>query len=168
MNKKTSNATVTCLCEETPCPMARTAALIGDQWVILLLRELFRRPHRFDELQKATSAATNIVTSRLKRMVDVGIVEKIPYQEKPVRYEYRLSKAGLGLLPLVLEMMRYAEVWMPSHLHAPTLLRHVACGKITKAGQTCSECGEALGLSNLRLEKNPLGLELPSDASAAS
>lgn len=134
------------------CPAARTAKLIGDEWILLILRELFQRPQKFDELQKATGVATNILTSRLKRMTDAAIVEKLPYQERPPRFIYKLTKAGLGLLPLTLEMMRYGEQWMPCDLTAPLSLRHLGCGKITKAGQICSECGEPLHLKNLRLE----------------
>lgn len=136
------------------CPMARAADLLGDEWLMLVLRELFRSPAKFDELQKRTGAATNILTKRLARMVEAGIVEKILYQEKPPRYSYKLTKAGLGLLPVVLELMRYAEQWMPSSEAPPNQLRHLGCGQITRAGQQCSECGEPLTLKTVRLESN--------------
>jgi DNA-binding HxlR family transcriptional regulator len=134
--------------------MARAANLLGDEWTMLILRELFKGPAKFDELQKRSKAATNILTKRLARMIEAGIVEKIPYQERPPRFSYRLTKAGLGLLPVALELMRYAEQWMPSELEPPSFLRHTGCGKITRAGQHCSECGEALSLKNLHLEMN--------------
>lgn len=134
------------------CPVARTAKIIGDEWIMLILRELFKQPQKFDELQKATGIATNILTSRLKRMMDAVIVEKIPYQERPPRFTYKLTKAGLGLLPLTLEMMRYGEQWLPCDQPSTLRLRHTECGKITAAGQVCSECGEPLHLKNLRLE----------------
>jgi DNA-binding HxlR family transcriptional regulator len=134
------------------CPMVRSAKLIGDEWVLLILRELFKRPYKFDELQKATNAATNILTNRLKRMIEADVVAKVLYQEKPARYQYQLTKAGFGLLPIVLEMMRYGEIWMPNESIAPQRLRHLSCGNISKAGQFCSECGEALTIKNLRLE----------------
>lgn len=139
---------------KTACPIARTARLIGDEWILLILRELFKKPHKFDELQKATSAATNILTNRLLRMVEAGIVSKLVYQERPPRYLYRLTKAGLALLPLALEMMRYGEEWLPSEQSSSLQLRHLSCGQITKAGQFCSVCGEGLRLVNLRLEAN--------------
>ena len=134
------------------CPVARTAKIIGDEWIMLILRELFKQPQKFDELQKATGIATNILTSRLKRMMDAAIVEKIPYQERPPRFTYKLTKAGLGLLPLTLEMMRYGEQWLLCDQPSTLRLRHTECGKITAAGQVCSECGEPLHLKNLRLE----------------
>lgn len=138
------------------CPIVRVAGLIGDEWILLILRELFKRPHRFDELQKATSAATNILTNRLLRMINSGIVEKKLYQERPPRYVYTLTKAGLALLPLTLEMMRYGEDWLPSEQISPLQLRHVACGHVTRPGRVCSACGDPLLLGNLRLEDREL------------
>jgi DNA-binding HxlR family transcriptional regulator len=93
--------------------------------VVLLLRELFRGPQRFDDLQKKSGAATNIVTSRLKRMIDAGIVSKEPYQERPPRYSYKLTKAGLGLFPVVMELWRYGHDWMPSDMPPSTRLVHL-------------------------------------------
>lgn len=136
------------------CPLARTASLIGDEWILLILRELFKHPSKFDGLQKATGAATNILTQRLQRMLDEGIIKKVPYQERPVRYQYQLKRAGYAMMPMLLEMMRYSEEWFPSPEAAPNQLRHLACRQITKAGQICSQCGEALTLENVRLESN--------------
>ena len=76
------------------CPLARTARLVGDEWILLILRELFKRPHKFDELQKACGAATNILTNRLQRMLDAGLIKKTPYQERPPRFQYQLARAG--------------------------------------------------------------------------
>ncbi|MFZ6818819.1 winged helix-turn-helix transcriptional regulator [Undibacterium sp. Ji22W] len=137
------------------CPIARAAHLIGDEWILLILRELFKRSHKFDELQKATTAATNILTNRLKRMIEAGVVIKLPYQDRPVRYKYRLTEAGLALLPMALEMMRYGENWLPCALPTPLLLRHLSCGQITRPGQICTVCGEPLTVKTLRMEDNP-------------
>lgn len=146
------------------CPIARAAQLIGDEWILLILRELFKRSHKFDELQRATMAATNILTNRLKRMIEAGVVIKLPYQERPVRYKYRLTEAGLALLPMALEMMSYGENWLPCALPSPLLLRHLSCGQITRPGQICSVCGEPLTVKTLRMEDNPETLPQPQVA----
>ena len=135
------------------CPIARAASLIGDEWVMIVLRELFQGPQKFDELQKKTGAATNILTKRLSRMIADGIVAKLPYQEKPPRFTYTLTRAGLALMPVTLELMRYAEEWMPSEAPSPLQLRHLACGDITRPGQACSSCGQALTVKDTRLEQ---------------
>ncbi len=134
------------------CPLARTARLVGDEWILLILREMFKRPHKFDELQKACGAATNILTNRLQRMLDAGLIKKVPYQERPVRYEYKLARAGYAMMPMLLEMMRYSEDYFPCAEAAPNQLRHLTCGHITKAGQRCSHCGGEVSIENLRLE----------------
>lgn len=138
------------------CPLARTARLVGDEWILLILRELFKRPHKFDELQKACGAATNILTNRLQRMLDAGLIKKTPYQERPPRFEYQLARAGYAMMPMLLEMMRYSDEYFPSEEEAPNRLRHIDCGQITLAGQTCSHCGGALSIKNLKLEPRVL------------
>ncbi len=137
------------------CPLGRAASLIGDDWVLLVLRELFSGPQRFDDLQKKTQAATNILTNRLKRLIDAGIVSKQAYQERPQRFNYQLTKAGYGLFPVLLELIRYAEEWMPCPESSPFRLRHLDCGKLTRAGQTCSECGGAVTIRNVARETPP-------------
>lgn len=133
------------------CPAVRTAKLVGDEWILLILRELFKGPKKFDEIQKATLISTNILTNRLKRMLEGALVGKELYQEHPPRYRYRLTKAGLGLMPLLLEMMRYGEQWLHCEHPAPIQLRHLGCGELTKPGQVCSVCGEPLTIKNLRM-----------------
>ena len=134
------------------CPIGRAARLIGDEWILLVLRELFKGPQRFDDLQKKTMAATNILTNRLNRMIDAGIVSKLPYQERPPRFNYRLTKAGLSLFPVLIELWRFGEDWMPCDQSPPFRLRHLECGKITRIGQTCSECGQSLTTRNVMME----------------
>jgi len=137
--------------ESTSCPVARTAHVIGDEWVMLVLRELFRGPQRFDDLQKRSGAATNILTNRLKRLMEAGLVTKKLYQERPQRYIYKLTPAGLGLFPVLMELARYGLQWLPSDKPPPDRLRHKDCGRITLPGQTCSECGGRIVLGNVEL-----------------
>lgn len=138
------------------CPIVRSARLVGDEWVLLVLRALFRGSQRFDDLQKQTGAATNILTNRLGRLIEAGVVTKIPYQERPVRYRYELTPAGLALFPLLLELMRYGNDWLLNKDAPPVMLRHSDCGKLSTPGQTCSECGKPLKLGNVKIEDNLL------------
>lgn len=133
------------------CPIVRTASLLGDEWVLLVVRSLFRGAQRFDDLQKQTGAATNILTNRLNRMIEAGIVAKKPYQERPVRYRYALTKAGIGLFPVLMELMRYGNDWLPCEDAPPARLLHAGCGKLSKPGQACSECGQPLTVDNVTL-----------------
>lgn len=136
------------------CPIVRTALLLGDEWILLVVRSLFRGAQRFDDLQKQTGAATNILTNRLTRLIESGIVAKTPYQERPVRYKYTLTKAGLGLFPVIMELMRFGEEWLPNADAQPARLFHTPCGKLSKPGQTCSECGEPITVGTVKLVEN--------------
>jgi DNA-binding HxlR family transcriptional regulator len=133
------------------CPIVRTALLIGDEWVLLVIRALFRGSQRFDDLQKQTGAATNILTNRLNRLIEGGIVSKVPYQDRPVRYKYELTQTGYGLFPVLMELMRFGNDWLPSEDAPPARLLHAECGQLTKPGQTCSECGKPIKLGNVTL-----------------
>ena len=138
--------------EPVACPIARAAKLIGDEWVLLVLRELFKGPQRFDDLQKSTKAATNMLSNRLTRLIEAGVVAKVPYQERPPRFNYRLTKAGVALFPALIELWRYAEDWLPCDEPQPFRLRHTDCGKITRIGHTCSECGSPITTRNVAME----------------
>jgi DNA-binding HxlR family transcriptional regulator len=142
--------------EMQTCPIVRSSALLGDEWVLLVLRALFRGAQRFDDLQKQTGAATNILTNRLNRLIENGMVEKTPYQERPVRYKYSLTERGFALFPVVLELMKFGNKWLPCDA-PPLKLFHTECGKLSEPGQTCSECGGALKLGNVRLSDNANG-----------
>lgn len=139
------------------CPIVRSARLIGDEWILLVLRSLFRGAQRFDDLQKQTGAATNILCKRLTRLMDDGVVTKVPYQERPLRYRYELTKAGLALFPVLLELMRYGNEWLPNTDAPPARLYHTDCGNLSEPGQSCSECGQPLWLGNVKLVEQEEG-----------
>ncbi|WP_406861580.1 winged helix-turn-helix transcriptional regulator [Streptomyces sp. HUAS MG47] len=94
------------------CAVAQAAAVIGDWWSLLLVRETARGRHRFDELQRELDISRKVLTERLGHLVDSGVLEKVPYQQGPVRYEYRLTDAGRALLPVLVAMQDWADRWV--------------------------------------------------------
>jgi DNA-binding HxlR family transcriptional regulator len=130
------------------CPILFTAEAIGDTWTIMILRELFAGNDRFDGLMDRVGASSNILSNRLKRLIEHGIVCKTPYQEKPTRYKYQLTEAGLSLFPIVLSVVKWGNAWSP---HGATVsIYHKPCGEITPEGLSCPLCGEALEPENTR------------------
>ncbi len=85
------------------CPIANTLDLIGDKWTLVVIRDiLFLGKRLYGELaQSEEKIPTNILAERLKRLENAGILEKVPYQQKPVRYEYRLTARGADLYPIL-------------------------------------------------------------------
>ncbi|MGH7123950.1 MAG: winged helix-turn-helix transcriptional regulator, partial [Stellaceae bacterium] len=80
-----------------PCSVARTLSVIGDRWTLLVLRDAFLRTRRFEDFQRQLGVTRHLLASRLRKLVAAGILAKVRYQEKPTRYEYRLTEKGLEL-----------------------------------------------------------------------
>jgi DNA-binding HxlR family transcriptional regulator len=136
------------------CSVSRTLDLIGDRWTVLVLRDAFWRVRRFDDFQRRLGIARNILSDRLRKLVDAGIMEKRVYQERPQRYEYRLTEAGKELMPVIVMIMQ----WGDKHLAGgvpPVVFRHKECGQITHAECTCAECGEPITAGSVRGEAGP-------------
>ena len=138
--------------EDEACSVARTVSVIGDRWTLLILRDCFLRVRRFEEFQARLGVTRPILASRLRKLVKDFVLAKVPYQERPPRFNYRLTKAGLALFPLLIEMMRYGDEWLASTEPNTLRLRHLDCGKITRPGQICSECGKPVTLKNVVME----------------
>jgi DNA-binding HxlR family transcriptional regulator len=79
------------------CSIARSLEIVGERWTLLIVRDLFLGLRRFDELQESLGIARNVLTDRLNRLVDEGVVERVPYSERPPRHEYRLTDKGRDL-----------------------------------------------------------------------
>lgn len=97
---------------DAPCPIARGLDEVGEWWSILILRDAFRGLTRFDEFQRSIGIATNMLTRRLQTLVDAGLLERRPYQERPVRYEYRLTDKGRDFLPVVVTLAEWGRRWV--------------------------------------------------------
>lgn len=87
-------------CNE-PCPIARSLAVAGDAWSILILRDAHAGLTRFDQFRKSLGIAPTILTRRLATLTDEGMLEKHRYSEHPPREEYRLTTAGRDFLPIL-------------------------------------------------------------------
>jgi DNA-binding HxlR family transcriptional regulator len=79
------------------CSIARALEIVGERWTFLIIRDVFLGLRRFDQFQESLGIARNILTDRLNRLVEEGILERKPYSERPPRYEYRLTDKGLEL-----------------------------------------------------------------------
>jgi DNA-binding HxlR family transcriptional regulator len=79
------------------CSIARALEVVGERWTLLIIRDVLLGLHRFDELQESLGIARNVLTDRLNRLVDEGVLERVLYNERPERYEYQLTKKGLDL-----------------------------------------------------------------------
>ncbi|MBV9044249.1 MAG: helix-turn-helix transcriptional regulator [Alphaproteobacteria bacterium] len=127
------------------CSLSRTLAVIGDRWTLLILRDAFLRVRRFEEFEASLKIARRVLSERLALLVDEGILKKVPYQERPVRYEYRLTEKGLDLYPAILHLVHWGDRHYATKAGPPVLHNHLKCGHDFRATLTCSECGETIG-----------------------
>ena len=106
--------------DRSPCPIATGLDIIGDKWTLIVLRDMFmgKRPYGAF-LESPEKIPTNILANRLKRLVAEGLVEKLPYQDRPVRYEYQLTDKGMRLLPVLQELCRWTNRHYPDSLTPP-------------------------------------------------
>jgi DNA-binding HxlR family transcriptional regulator len=79
------------------CSIARSLEIVGERWTLLIVRDCFLGLRRFEEFQQSLGVARNVLTDRLNRLVEEGILERVRYSERPERYEYRLTTKGRDL-----------------------------------------------------------------------
>src|ERR1700739_2589213 len=127
--------------EDEPCSLARTVAVIGDRWSLLILRECFLRARRFDEFQTSLGITRHLLADRLKKLVRFGVLRRIPYQESPKRYEYLLTQKGLDLYPIIMSIVHWGDIHMVDSRGRPMLHEHKNCGHMFDPVMVCSECG---------------------------
>ncbi|NKY89227.1 winged helix-turn-helix transcriptional regulator [Nocardia veterana] len=127
-----------------PCSVARTVDLIGDWWTPLVLREAYYGTTRFDDFERILGLSRNVLTQRLARLVAEGMLEKVRYQDRPVRFEYRLTEKGRDFFPVLTAMMRWGDRWLAPEAGPPVVIHHETCGHDTHAEVVCAQCGEPL------------------------
>jgi len=101
------------------CPTARGLSVIGDRWNMLILRDCFLGIRRFDQFQEHLGITRHVLADRLKSLEAAGVLKRVPYQERPLRYDYRLTKMGLDLYPTLLMLIDWANRHLPSEKQSP-------------------------------------------------
>jgi DNA-binding HxlR family transcriptional regulator len=138
-----------------PCSIARTVDLLGDWWTPLVLREAFYGTKRFDDFERGLHIGRNVLTQRLNRLVAEGVLERVPYQERPVRHEYLLTGKGRELFPILAALMAWGDRWLTPDAGPPVLLRHAPCGHDTHALVVCDHCREPLEAADVVARLGP-------------
>jgi len=137
---------------ESDSSIARTLAIVGDRWTFLVLRASFTGVHRFEDFRRELGVARPVLSDRLRKLVDAGVLSKQQYQERPVRYEYRLTAMGLELSPALVALMRWGDKHLSGHDGPPTKLVHSLCGSELEQGFWCHTCQRTFGPTAIRSE----------------
>jgi DNA-binding HxlR family transcriptional regulator len=125
------------------CSVLKSLEIIGDFWTLAVIRCAAFGIRRFGEFQSELGIASNVLTDRLERLVGVGLLGRIPYRERPLRYEYVLTEDGLELTPIVLAL----KAWGDRHLQPSgpwTSFHHRGCASPVETSVRCPDCGNSL------------------------
>ncbi len=146
------------------CSIAATLSIVGDRWTVLILRDVFRGVRRFSEFHAGLGIAKNLLSDRLSKLVDHGVLEKVPYQDRPVRYEYRLTAKGADLSASLIALMGWGDRWYADG-EPPTVLVHEACGTPLEQHVACPACDAAVAPGQIRSQS---GSSLPTSSTSLS
>jgi DNA-binding HxlR family transcriptional regulator len=135
------------------CSMARALDILGEPWTPLILRDLLIGFSQFDELKEDLGISTNVLSDRLHRLVDHGVVERAPYGTHPRRFEYRLTAKGRDAVPILLALVAWGDRW--ESRRTPTEIVHERCGEAMTPVAHCSACGEPVDLDELHYRRGP-------------
>jgi DNA-binding HxlR family transcriptional regulator len=144
------------------CSAARALEVVGERWTLLIVRDAFLGVRRFDDFQRSLGIARNVLQGRLERLVEHGILERVRYQERPERFEYRLTEKGLDLWPVMVSLL----AWGDRHAAAdgpPVVLEHRDCGGRVNDRRICEKCGALLGPRDVKARRGPALADAPGD-----
>ncbi|MDE3206804.1 MAG: helix-turn-helix transcriptional regulator [Acidobacteriota bacterium] len=131
------------------CSVAQCLEVVGEWWSMLIVRDAFMGVTRFDRFQERLGISRNVLNQRLGRLVDEGILDKVPYSEHPPRYDYRLTAKGRDLWPVLTAMRQWGDRYAAPD-GPPVRIVHRGCGKVSQAVMVCSNCGERLTARDVR------------------
>lgn len=135
---------------DMPCPMAQTLERVGEWWSLLILREAFRGTRRFGDFERRLGIAKNVLSARLKHLVEAGVLERRPSTEDAREVEYRLTAAGKDLLPVLVALAQWGERWVyDGHSPVRFVNRHTGAPVETLAVRDAD--GQVLAARDLKL-----------------
>src|SRR3712207_5525704 len=109
------------------CSVARSLEVVGERWTLLILRDALLGLRRFDEFQASLGVASNVLSKRLERRCEEGLLERRVYQERPLRHEYVLTDKGREVAPAVIMLMKWGDRYYAGDEGPPRLTIHRGC-----------------------------------------
>ncbi len=144
-----------------PVPLRRISSVVraldvlSDAWSFLVLREAFFGVHRFDAFRTNLGVARGVLADRLDRLVEEGVLERVTYQARPARQEYRLTPAGLDLYPAIIALLTWGDRWLVGSDGAPLELRDRASGELLVPRVVCAACRQPIAATDVTVLDGP-------------
>src|SRR5258707_7415786 len=106
------------------CSIARTLDVVGEWWTLLIVRDAFRGTTRFDDFQASLGMARSVLTARLRKLTEAGVLARRAYAEHPPRYEYKLTEKSRALVPVIAALIHWGHEWAPVAAGPPARVVH--------------------------------------------
>lgn len=135
--------------EGMPCSVAQCLEIIGEWWTMLIVRDAFLGVRRFDDFRERLGIARNVLTQRLAKLVEAGVLDKQLYQDHPPRYDYVLTEKGRDLWPVLTSLRQWGDRYAAPN-GPPVEVVHTHCGKASDYVLVCEHCGERVTHRDVR------------------
>jgi DNA-binding HxlR family transcriptional regulator len=149
--------------DQQVCSIARALEVVGDRWTLLILRDALQGIRRFQDFEQSLGLSKHVLSERLERLVDEGLLERRPYQERPERHEYVPTAKGLGLWKVIVQLSLWGDEHYLAEGGRPRIIRHRGCGGSLDDRFHCGRCGKELEREDLELAIGP-GMEAVANA----
>ncbi|MGQ0843246.1 MAG: winged helix-turn-helix transcriptional regulator [Sporichthyaceae bacterium] len=147
--------------------LRRAAEIVGDKWVMMIVRDAMIGVTRFDELRTRLGCSAPVLSDRLRRLVREDVLVPVPYQEpgKRTRFEYRLTRKGAALFQALAAIMQWGEEYLAGGEGTAFSVRHQGCGCIAKVAPSCAVNGAAIAVGEVYLAPGSNARFLPEQGS---
>jgi DNA-binding HxlR family transcriptional regulator len=137
------------------CSVARALEVVGERWTLLILRDALLGQRRFEGFTDSLGITRTVLSHRLRKLVDHGLLDRRRYQERPERYEYLPTPKAFGLTPVIAQLMHWGDEHYPHPAGPPRRLLHHDCGGDLAVSWQCTECGAEPAADEIDSELNP-------------
>ncbi|SDJ41317.1 transcriptional regulator, HxlR family [Frankineae bacterium MT45] len=153
----TGSNRVTLLSEGGPNAIAVAEGIVGDEWTLWIVQMALHGVTQYNEWLRAGPISSSVLTARLARLVEYDIMERVPYNSRPPRNDYRLTARGRQMWSILLTMWAWEQTWVNDESEHLPLMRHTRCGKIFNPVLHCDACEREVEARNIRARPGPSG-----------
>lgn len=139
---------------EQPCSISRPLAVLGDRWTFLVVKQAFAGVRRFEDFRVSLGISRGRLTDRLDRLVEHGILTRVPYTDTRTRMEYRLTDKGRALYPILIALRDWGDAYMAPD-GKPVHYRHAGCTGEAHVTVMCDHCSSELSPRDVAPEAGP-------------
>jgi DNA-binding HxlR family transcriptional regulator len=143
------------------CSLGRAVDLVGQPWVVLILREVVWGVRRFSDMQAHMRVSKSVLSDRLDHLVTHGVLERRSYQEpgQRKRFEYHLTEKGADLYPVLTALRQWGDKYLVGPEGPQSLITHAGCGAQVHAKLMC-DAGHEVPVAELDRRPGPGAREL--------